>query len=211
MIQMINKPFRSIHTTPAAGRGPAGFTLIEMVIAIGIFTVIMSMSLGALFNVLNINRETRALKTVMNNLNYSVESMTRDIRFGEDYHCDSNGQGGQADILDWEDIPSPGIPGSDCGWIALRYQRADDEEPDWIGYFLGTDNSLKRKTDIDDEIETVTAPEVEIDSLLFTVRKGEDQHPFVIITIKGTAKVEGEEMEFNLQTSSSQRQMKSGL
>ena len=50
-----------------------GFTLIELMTAVSIFVVVMTISMGAILNIFDANRKARTLKTVLNNLNLVVE------------------------------------------------------------------------------------------------------------------------------------------
>jgi prepilin-type N-terminal cleavage/methylation domain-containing protein len=68
-----------------------GFTLVEMLIAVGLFTLIASISLGAILNIFDANRRNQSSKTVVDNLNFSIENMARTVRFGTNYHCGSTG------------------------------------------------------------------------------------------------------------------------
>ncbi len=65
-----------------------GFTLIELMVAVSVFTMIMVISMGSILTVIDANRKSQSLRSVMDNLNYTLESMTRTIRFGTQYHCD---------------------------------------------------------------------------------------------------------------------------
>lgn len=65
-----------------------GFTLIELMVAVSIFVLIMTVTMGSILSVFDINRKAQNLRSVMDNLNTTLESMTRTIRFGTDYHCD---------------------------------------------------------------------------------------------------------------------------
>lgn len=65
-----------------------GFTLIELMVAVSVFTVIMVISMGSILSVIDANRKSQTLRSVMDNLNYTMEAMTRTIRFGTTYHCD---------------------------------------------------------------------------------------------------------------------------
>lgn len=68
-----------------------GFTLIELMVAISIFSLVMVISMGAIFTVINSNRKAQSLRSVMDNLNFTVDSITRTIRFGTNYHCGASG------------------------------------------------------------------------------------------------------------------------
>ncbi len=66
-----------------------GFTLVELMVAVSLFAVIMTLSMGSILSVFDANRKSQTLRTVMDNLNFTMEAMTRNIRFGSTYHCDS--------------------------------------------------------------------------------------------------------------------------
>lgn len=73
-------------------KSQSGFTLVEMLIAISLFIVVVTISLGALLTIFDANRQAQSSKTVMDNLNFAIDDMTRVVRFGSDYHScsDSN-------------------------------------------------------------------------------------------------------------------------
>jgi prepilin-type N-terminal cleavage/methylation domain-containing protein len=64
-----------------------GFTLVEMIVAIGIFLIVITVSMGALINLYNANNKSQSLAAVTDSLNYSLESMAKTIRFANNYHC----------------------------------------------------------------------------------------------------------------------------
>lgn len=64
-----------------------GFLLLEILVAVSIFLVVVSISLGSIINLLDSSRRVRGNKDAMDNLNNSIEYMTRTIRFGSNYHC----------------------------------------------------------------------------------------------------------------------------
>ncbi len=65
-----------------------GFTLIEIMVSVSVFAVVMLMVSSSVYTVFDSNRKSQSLRAVMDNLNLSLEAMTRTIRFGKDYHCD---------------------------------------------------------------------------------------------------------------------------
>jgi type II secretory pathway pseudopilin PulG len=67
------------------------FTLIEVMIAVGIFSVVMVVSIGALLSLADANRKTQALQSVLYNLNTSIDGMVRAIRMGSEYQVINNG------------------------------------------------------------------------------------------------------------------------
>ena len=68
-----------------------GFTLIELLIAVSLFVVLVSISIGAILSVFDANKKSQSTKTVVDNLNLSIENMARTVRFGNNYHCGSGG------------------------------------------------------------------------------------------------------------------------
>lgn len=70
----------------------AGFTLIEMIVSLAIFSIIITMAIGALLALISNNQRLQGEQSVMTNLTFALDSMTREIRMGYNYVCDSVGQ-----------------------------------------------------------------------------------------------------------------------
>ena len=66
----------------------SGFSLVELIVALAVFTIIMTISMGSILSVFDANKKSKSLQIVMDNLNLATESMTRTIRFATNYHCD---------------------------------------------------------------------------------------------------------------------------
>lgn len=80
-----------------------GFTLIEMIIAISIFslTVLVATNIYVLVN--NTQRKTLAAQKVMGDIRYIFEAMSQEVRLGKidyAYYQDPNGDGNYADAID---------------------------------------------------------------------------------------------------------------
>ncbi|MFZ2621092.1 MAG: hypothetical protein WAX37_01130 [Minisyncoccia bacterium] len=60
-------------------------------VSVSVFAVIMVMMGGSIASVFDGNKKSQSLRTVMDNLNITMESMTRSIRFGTNYHCGTTG------------------------------------------------------------------------------------------------------------------------
>lgn len=153
----------------------AGFTLVEMIVAIGLFSLIASMSLGAVLTIFDANRRSENSKTVVDNLNFSIEDMTRTIRFGYDYDCGP--QGGDSNCS----------AGADT--INLTFQG------DTVVY-KKCGSQIKKSTDgetncNDSDMKTITSPDTFIQNLNFYVlgvgTSGDERYkqPYVIAVIKG--------------------------
>lgn len=65
-----------------------GFTLIEALVSLGLFSIVVVAASGVILSVISSNKKNQAISSVVNNLNYSIESMVRDIKTGYGYQCD---------------------------------------------------------------------------------------------------------------------------
>jgi prepilin-type N-terminal cleavage/methylation domain-containing protein len=66
-----------------------GFTLVELLVVLGLFSSIVTLTLGTLFNAQVINGNLQQTQSVLDNVNLSVQTMSRDIRFGTEFFCDT--------------------------------------------------------------------------------------------------------------------------
>jgi len=156
-----------------------GFTLIEMLVSVAIFTVVMTMALSALLIMTESDRRAQTLKVAVNNLNFSLESMSRTIRTGFVYHCDINAN----------PITSP----RDCnsGATSLAFLDADRQQ---IVYCRGEGSSCSSsgaailRSVNGGAYSQITSPEVSISGLLFYVTGAESAaiQPKVTILLSGS-------------------------
>lgn len=187
-----------------------GFTLVEMMVAIAVFSVVMVTAMSALLNVIDANNKAKSIKTAVNNIHFALDSISREMRVGTEYSCSTDG--GNSFF-------------GDCstGGTAIRFKSKKDGQPyiyykfekngDDIGrLFSCTSYSVG---DYCSEYSPITSAEVDLTQVLFYVQgvdnssnssgKGRTQ-PYVILTISGKAGLkEKTETVFDLQTSISQR------
>lgn len=64
-----------------------GFTMLEMIVSLGIFGVVAIIAVGALVRIVGLNRQAQSLQAAMNNINYALESMSREMRVGSHFTC----------------------------------------------------------------------------------------------------------------------------
>lgn len=64
-----------------------GFTLLEMIVSLGIFSVVAVIAVGSLVRITSLNRQAQAMQSTMNNVNYVLESISREMRPGSHFHC----------------------------------------------------------------------------------------------------------------------------
>lgn len=68
----------------------AGFTLVEIMVAVSLFAVVAVITTGALVTASNVNRKAQAIKVAIDNLNFAIDSMVLNLQSGELYHCIQN-------------------------------------------------------------------------------------------------------------------------
>jgi len=180
-------------------RATRGFTLIEMLVSTAIFTVVMVIALGALLTMSESDRQAQVLKSVIDNLNFSLDSMSRAIRTGTGYGCTAVGG----------NCPPTGSPGTYFSFVDAGGRK--------VAYCL--DGSTIKREVTGGALDTscsaagfaaVTAPEVVITSLGFYLvgsAPGPDsEQPILTILMSGYVQVTGtRQTAFNLQTSIAQR------
>lgn len=196
----------------------AGFTLIEMMVAVALFSIVMTISVGALLALVDANRKAQALQSVMNNLNVALDGMVRNIRMGITYHCDSAGQFNKTVLATRNDCTSGGEL---LSFEAFGGSTTDNTDQ-WV-YWV-ENGRLYKSEDSRDTALPVTAPEVRIDSFSVYVTgasgslsvNGEKIQPKVVMTVQGTAGVDQSafgvvgakkkiQTTFNIQAAASQR------
>ncbi len=63
--------------------------MIEMIVSVGVFAIVVTTAVGAFLVVLATNKQLQDEQNVMTNLSFAVDSMTRELRTGSAYVCDS--------------------------------------------------------------------------------------------------------------------------
>lgn len=66
-----------------------GFTLIEMIVSLGVFAVVVTITTGALLMLIFTNQRYQYEQNIMSNLSFAIDSMTREMRMGYNYYCES--------------------------------------------------------------------------------------------------------------------------
>ena len=177
-----------------------GFTLVEMMVAIAVFSVVMVTAMSALLNVIDANNKARAIKIAVDNVSFALEGISKDMRMGTDYRC-----------LDDAGNPVTGTCAS-TGYKGVQYTKSGNI----IKYFYTTDASGKGK--IQKNInstgpQNITSSEVDIKNMKFYVLNVEyptdnvNTQPRMIMTLTGEAGGNKDKIktDFDLQTSVSQR------
>ncbi|MEI6580965.1 MAG: prepilin-type N-terminal cleavage/methylation domain-containing protein [bacterium] len=202
-----------------------GFTIIETMITISIFLVVLMMGMSSLLNASSIFQKSKNQRSIMDNLSFIMEEMSRNIRTGYNFICVPPGNtiiisntpkscpaGGWALVFE----SATGNPADTDG------QNLDDQwvysiEPVGSGgfdIFKSTDGNSNRTQLNPIEITLssqsgffVTGAEPPIGSPPTT---GDLQQPLVTIRLVGQIKYKGVAYPFSLQTTVSQRIIDTG-
>lgn len=177
-----------------------------MLVSVAIFSVVMIIALGALLVISESNRKAETVKSVTNNLNFSLDSMARVMRTSSDWSCG---------LGQYVDCPT-------ANGTVLRATVPKD-----VIYMLSTDSAtcgqpsgavgcLVRSTNSGTNYYPITSPEVVITNAKFYV-KGlpltDGLQPRAIIALSGYIIISGDGAcgttavcsNFSIQTSVTQR------
>jgi prepilin-type N-terminal cleavage/methylation domain-containing protein len=197
---MLKRIMNNTHTSSK------GFTLIEIMVSVAIFSIIITVGMGAVVSILNTYGISKKEKQVYESLNYSIESMTREIRLGKNFHANPNlngsSQGSLNDVAFSDDETSFGFDATDGRGYVIFYLDNGTLFARRSGATNTRLNGVQALTDPD---------QVEITRLRFTVigttpRSAPTpnyQQPLVWLQIQ--AKVPGQDRLSTIQTFISQR------
>jgi prepilin-type N-terminal cleavage/methylation domain-containing protein len=155
-----------------------GFTLVELLVAVSLFVVVTTISIGAILSVFDANKKAQSSKTVVDNLNLAIENMARIVRFGSNYHC--------ANL----NLPLSNPRNCNTGANTDTLLAVNFNGSTIVYKWDGTINDpIERSDDGGNTYTAITAPDVKIQYLRFYVF-GTDpgpntDQPYAVVVIKG--------------------------
>ncbi len=171
-----------------------GFTLIELMVSLGVFTIVMTIAAGGYLVMINVNRHAQGIATGINNLSFALDTMTRSIRTGTNYSCDGSG---------------------DCsaGGASLSFI---DQDHNRVTYAVSSDGTAIQSTEVtpsgNSVVYRLTEPSVTISKLTFYVSgtasasAGDYSQPHVTMVVSGSVSVgPGTSQSFTVQTGATMR------
>lgn len=192
-----------------------GFTIIEVMITISLFTLFIITGIGALLNASYYHKQNQKFSSIMDTLSFIMDDMSTNLRTGSAYVCGA------------EDIGDPQNPDCDINSHVLSFTNNNTTVvggEKWIYAFTqGADGygDLKKSTDgswplSSNDNFNLNPQEVRFDAnsgfkvvgaLPATITGGPtDQiQPYIVINLSGVVIFRGKEIPFSLQTSVSQR------
>lgn len=186
-----------------------GYTLLELIVSLGIFSMVMLVVMGAYVTLISLDRQARANNQLAASLSFAVESMARSLRTGSEYACNANASN--------PNCPASGQSISFC--LDGHTCRDGDSDVQYrVTYRLKSDGSIGQCNGTlctDATTVSLTDPRIEIEDLKFYVRgvdsdnnplTNDNIQPNITFTISGTMRTEGnEEARFSIQTGATQR------
>jgi prepilin-type N-terminal cleavage/methylation domain-containing protein len=186
-----------------------GFTLIEMLISSGLFTIIILIGIGAVLTVTSVHKKNQKLRSVVDTISFAMEDIARNARLGSAYNCGTTG-GDCSDLTyqfsfeqvdgDWDLVTGIGDE--------FVYRMAQSQNGD---YFT-LEKSEFGLASSDNDFYQLLPREVEIDMSKsgFKVSGsplGDGLQPYVRIRLAGVIDYRGVRTPFALETIISQRQV----
>lgn len=176
-----------------------GFTLIEMLVSIALFSVVLTVTIGAILTIADSNKKARSLMSVTNNLNFAIDSMTRSIKSGQMNNNSVSGNGSDAECLETEQINYSEIASGDTA----------DFTRETVRYcYNSTDKTITQQIGATGDVVPIVSDDVTVDYLDFELIPMDGNQYRVLILVGGTVKVsEKISSEFSIQTTVAQRQL----
>ncbi len=195
----------------------SGFTLIEIIVSLAVFSVVAVVALGALTKIVDANKKAQTLQAAISNLNFAMESMSREMRVGANYNCQSSSlyypgnsltahncgaldqtQSGAAIAF----ISSKRDSGNTCNLVISYRFRYDSSSATWA--LEKAQQSACNSPIVEGDYASVIDPGVMISGYRIQVTGG--TYPLALIRVTGYAGVrEKEKTYFDLQTAISSR------
>lgn len=189
-----------------------GFTLVEMIVAMGVFTLSMLIIVGSLVSLNNASRKARTERIATDNLSAAIDSMARSMRMGTSFHCGCGGAGDPTFPTGTLDCPMDAFGGGGAQCIAFEGQSGTSNPNDQI-VFRFFNGHLQRSTQggallpVNTYLD-MTAPEIVVTNLKFYLRgsAASVDQPVITMNIRGKSGVQAKTTtDFNLQTTISPR------
>lgn|SRR3989338_494165 len=179
----------------------SGFSLIEMVVAVGVFSGAALVGVTALLSLMVSQRKAVAIQSAYDNIRFGVEIISKDLRTGDVYHCGSSG------VLNLpQDCPPSGNAGTEITFLnssgqTIRYRIAT----------CGAVGCIQKSTNGGAD-EQITGDDINILNLHFFVTgsqpsSGESPpfHAVITLIATGEAGLGKSKSQFSLQTTVTQR------
>ena len=178
-------------------RKHAGFTLLEMIASLGVFSVVIVIFSSTFLHLLNAERKTQIAATVQDNLRFALETMAKDIRTGTVYYVDN------------PDTDSTVFGFTNTNGASIKYclnGLCGNTNPCSVNRCIG--RVVISEEGAEGEFLPITSDQITIDKLRFYLKQDVSAiQPSVIIAISARATIQNIETRLNVETLVSQRKV----
>jgi prepilin-type N-terminal cleavage/methylation domain-containing protein len=191
-----------------------GFTLVEMLVSLALFTTVATMAVGTLLILINGNSQVTGEQITLTSLSFALDSMTREIRTGSEYYCGTVNQVRGGSVTGSSTI----VQNCTAGNVGLSFREAGESitagaSQNRIAYYF-ENNQLWRQVGGGTPQEIVTN-DVQIIDARFIVTAAnplsaagtEIRQPTVTILIEARASSTDATKTFTLQSTVTQRSL----
>jgi prepilin-type N-terminal cleavage/methylation domain-containing protein len=198
-----------------------GFTIIEMLVSLALFTIVATVATGALLTLIGNNSRVVEEQSVMTTLSFALDSMAREIRTGYSYYCGTKAAvtGSLSDTAE-KDCLSGGEGLSFLETGGSITNSTNNSDPKRLAYYL-EGNQIKRKVEsVSSAADMTSTNDVLIEDLFFyvsdptpltennTIDENDNiGQPTVTIIIKAKAANSESDKEYTVQTTVTQRSL----
>jgi prepilin-type N-terminal cleavage/methylation domain-containing protein len=156
-----------------------GFTLMEVMVAVSIFAIVVTVGIGALLTINNNYKKAQTSRQAVDSLTFILESMSRSIRTAQEWDPNHTNTTYRFEFLDQDGVN-------------IVYELAPGE----VFMTKGTDDPVR-----------LNPGNVFIDQLLFTQSGGMGQQSYLQINLTGTVTLGQDTSNFAFQTGVSKRSL----
>ncbi len=172
-----------------------GFTLIEMLVSVALFSIVLTIAIGSIITIIDVNRKSQTLTLVMNNLNFALESMTRTIKTATMIHTSGS-----------------------LIYFKEQYDKETDIGGDWVAYnWNESESTLERCKDeyrsgIDpscSDFVPIISSQIKVEAFRMEIlRDEEDEQWRIFMVARGKAQLSPKiSSDFSVQTTVTPRRL----
>lgn len=165
----------------------AGFTLVELLVSIALFSILVSIAAGGFVNALRSEREAAAMMSAQSNVSIALEQMTREMRTGYLF-CNTIGGTSPSPACASSCIVDPSVPDPNAPdthfWQCSNFLEYYNASGQRIDYSLDSQGVLYRS--VDGTAQPLTGSNVSIKYLTFEIwgnTEGDHWNPRVTVSI----------------------------
>lgn len=193
-----------------------GFTLVELLVTMAIFTTVITIAVGALFSAQAVNTRLEQTQSVLDGVNLATEVIIRDIRYGSHFYCST--------VLPNPIIVSPqecSYPTSGTVLVfkpTMSLPGTADPDNDRVAYYVSNGMIYKNLYPYGGTVQTqqISSNDVDVERLAFyseglqpsTGAGADNNQPLITMVLAGVTiprKVTTIPVSFSVQTSGSSR------